>query len=252
MANQIRDRKIPSDKQLMERARDGDVKAFEDLICRHHTSCVTIAASILRDWAEAQDVVQNAYWQAYNHLDQYRDEPNADGQHESADHGQRFLAWLLRIVKNQCLMLIRAKRRMPLVYIDADFWRSGNRPVELPANEADVERGFLQREMIDVLQKEIRRIPPLLRNVLQLCDMEEMPMLDVAKQLRITVPAVKSRLLRARRELRARVIVRCKTHQPGRSSSRRSNDKRASLTNSNVLAFMQARVGSLHPNTQTR
>ena len=229
MSNLIRDYGIQSDNELLERARNGDAKAFGDLICRHHTICVNIATTILRDGTEAQDEVQKAYWKAYNHLDQYREEPNADGGSESNDNGQRFLAWLLRIVKNQCLMLIRDKRRMSFVYIDADNWREAGQHVVLPASRADGEEGFLRREMIEVLQKEIRRIPPLFRKVLLLYDMEEMPMMDVAEHLHITVAAAKSRLLRARRELKERVIVHCSTKQRGASSSWRSDDKRASL-----------------------
>jgi RNA polymerase sigma-70 factor, ECF subfamily len=215
------DRGIQSDNKLVEKARNGDAKAFGDLICRYHTSCLNMATSILRDRSEAQDEVQKAYWRAYERLYQYRNESNI-----ADDRGQRFLAWLLRIVRNQCLMLIRVKRRMPFVHIDAGNWFEGSRPVELPANEANAEKKLLQQEMIEVLQKEIRCIPPLLRKVLLLCDMEEMPMTEVAERLQITVPAAKSRLLRARKELRERVTVYCNFKQRGNSSLRGSRQMR--------------------------
>jgi RNA polymerase sigma-70 factor, ECF subfamily len=227
MPNPILDRGVQCENDLIERARDGDAKAFEDLICKHHTTCVRVAISILRDRDEAQDEVQNAYCQAYNHLDQYREEPNADKS--ESDQGQRFRSWLLRIVKHQCLMLIRVKRRMPLMYIDAGDWHEGQRPVELRANGANAERGLLQREMIEVMQKEIRRMPPIWRNVLLLCDMEEMPLTDAAEHLNISVTAAKSRLVRGRRALRERVIVRLNPERRPASSPWRLDDKRASL-----------------------
>ncbi len=134
--------------------------------------------------------------QAYQHLDQY---------HGNAE----FLTWLLRIVSNQCLMLIRVRRRARFVYIDADTGREKSAPIELPAVSEDPEHELMDHEMHDVLQREIRRIPPLLRNVLLLRDVRELPIADVAARLRITVPAAKSRLLRARIELRDRVMRQC-------------------------------------------
>ena len=63
--------------------------------------------------------------------------------------------------------------------------------------------------MLRVLRTEIRRIPPLLRNVILMRDVEELPMQDLAERLGITVPAAKSRLLRARAELRLRMLRHC-------------------------------------------
>ncbi len=205
-----------NDDKLVEKARAGDRDAFGELIRKHHGTCVTIATRILRDRSEAEDEVQKAYWQAFSHLDQF--------QAGRAQHAQSFLAWLLRIVKNQCLMLIRVKRRMPLVYIDAAGCGQGRPSRELPANNIGAEQGILEREMVEVLQKEIQRIPPLLRSVLLLCDMEERSMMDVAQQLQITIPAAKSRLFRARRELKKRVIVHWDTRERS-TSSRKSHQQ---------------------------
>src|SRR5436305_15106002 len=79
-------------------------------------------------------------------------------------------------------------------------------PLELPACGSDPEGDFAFQQMNTVLRTEIRRIPPMLRNVMMLRDIQELPMTDVADQLGITVPAAKSRLLRARTELRSRLM----------------------------------------------
>ena len=182
-----------NDEELVERAREGDKDAFGKLIERYHAKCINIATFILRDRAEAEDMVQKAYCSAFCHLDQYQDGPGFD-------------CWLLRIVKNQCLMLIRVRSQARLVYID-DADRERGRPFELVSKDRDAEQDLAEREMCEVLHREIRRIPPLMRNVLVMRDVEELPMTAVAGQLHITVAAAKSRLLRARHELRQRVLL---------------------------------------------
>ena len=185
-----------TDGELVAHARQGSDEAFNLLVKRHYTTCVNIATFILRDRGDAQDEVQKACCKAFEHLDQYQGEAE-------------FLTWLLRIVSNQCLMLIRVRRRARFVYIDADTGRERSSPMELPEIAPDPEHELMDRELREVLQKEIRHIPPLLRNVLLLRDVQELPMPDVAERLHITVPAAKSRLLRARVELRARVMRHC-------------------------------------------
>ena len=102
-------------------------------------------------------------------------------------------------------MLLRVKRRMPLLYID-DNRRDGQRR-ELRSNNTDPEHEVMKREMIAAARREVHLMPRLLQNVLVLRDLEELSITDVAKRLRISVPAAKSRLLRARQELRKRLIA---------------------------------------------
>lgn len=182
-----------SDESLVELSRQGDNDAFGVLIRRHWRRCVDLATFFLRNRGDAEDEVQNAFSKAYSHLDQYQGEAE-------------FSTWLARIVTNQCLMLMRVKRRMRLVYVDETSNDQETPPMELPACGPDPEGEFAFQELKDVLRIEIRRIPPLLRNVMLLRDVQELPMTDVADQLGITVPAAKSRLLRARTELRSRLL----------------------------------------------
>jgi RNA polymerase sigma-70 factor, ECF subfamily len=196
MSSLIEKECVQTDGELVALARAGDNDAFGKLIHKHYPACVNIASFMLRDRSEAKDEVQKACWKAFKHLDQY--------------HGEsEFLPWILRIVVNQCLMLMRVRRRVRFLYIDAGSSHDGGRPIELPAAAIDPEHEVIKNEMQDILKTEIRRIPPLLRTVMILRDVEELPMLHVAERLGITVPAAKSRLLRARSELRQRVIQRC-------------------------------------------
>jgi len=77
--------------------------------------------------------------------------------------------------------------------------------LELPSADMTPEQKLGKQEVAQVLQKEIGRIPPLLRNVFMLRDVQQLPMPDVAERLGISVAAAKSRLLRARIELRERL-----------------------------------------------
>src|SRR5277367_6271934 len=123
-----------SNEELLNRTRSGDQDAFTELIQRHHATCLNIATCILRNRDEAKDEVQKAYWKAYVHLDQ-------------CQGGEGIVAWLLSIVKTECLMLLRVKRRMPLLYID-DNRRDGQRR-ELSSN-TDPEHEVMKRELIAV------------------------------------------------------------------------------------------------------
>jgi RNA polymerase sigma-70 factor, ECF subfamily len=190
--NQTQDNRTLDNEELLTRSRQGDQNAFTELIQRHHATCINIATCILRDRDQAQDEVQKAYWKAYVHLDQ-------------CHGGDGVVAWLLSIVKTECLMLLRVKRRMPFLYLD-DNRRDGQRR-ELRSNNTDPEHEVLARELIAVARREVEMMPRLLQNVLVLRDLQELSMTDVAQRLRISVPAAKSRLLRARQELRKRVMV---------------------------------------------
>jgi RNA polymerase sigma-70 factor (ECF subfamily) len=103
-------------------------------------------------------------------------------------------------------MLMRVKRRTRFVYLDEPPISHDAPQLELPACGPDPEGELAFQQMKGVLRTEIRRIPPMLRNVMLLRDIQELPMTEVAEKLGITVPAAKSRLLRARTELRSRLM----------------------------------------------
>ncbi len=180
-----------TDETLVTLAQSGDNQAFAALLERHYTSCQKLAYSILRDRQDAEDEVQNASWKAFEHIGQF---------HRDA----KFSTWLTRIVVNQCLMRLRQTRRSRLLYIEDTATEEG-RAFDLPCTTISPEEAMAKSEVSEVLKEEIRKIPPLLRNVFLLRDVQEMPMQEVADQLGISVAAAKSRLLRARLELRQRL-----------------------------------------------
>ena len=104
-------------------------------------------------------------------------------------------------------MRIRQERNARFVYLDEPT--ESNVRVELIGQMEDPEDEIGWREVVELLRREVSRIPPLLRNVMLLRDLEQLSMPDVAARLGLSVPAAKSRLMRARLELRSRVFKHC-------------------------------------------
>ena len=182
----------PSDQQLVELARRGDQQAFGELVQRHWRKCVDLGCYFLRNRGDAEDQAQNAVVKAYEHLDQYQGDAE-------------FSTWLARIVANQCLMLMRIRRRVRFVYIDEVPSEPKALPIQLAAPDADPEGELASVQITNVLKFEVGRVPRLMRNVMLLRDIQGLPMRDVADRLGISVSAAKSRLVRARAELRNRM-----------------------------------------------
>jgi RNA polymerase sigma-70 factor, ECF subfamily len=182
---------IPDD-QLVRMSQAGDHNAFAELIARHKTSCFKLALSILRDRQDAEDEVQNALWKAFEHIGQFQQDA-------------RFSTWLTRIVVNQCLMRLRQSKRASFLYLDQATIGDEVGTLELPDGGQNPEQQLANQQAASVLDREIHRIPPLLRNVFLLRDIDQLPMPSVAEKLGISVAAAKSRLLRARIELKTRL-----------------------------------------------
>src|SRR5215813_1101860 len=184
----------PTEEELVAAARNGDDAAFGELTQRYRNSCLKRAMLMIRNRSDAEDEVQNAFWKAFQRLSQFRGEGS-------------FEAWLNRIVENQCLMRIREERNSRFVYLDEPT--ESNVKVELVGQAADPEDQLGMEEVENLLRREVSRIPPLLRNVMLLRDLDQLAMPDVAFRLGLSIPAAKSRLMRARMELKSRISKHC-------------------------------------------
>ena len=180
------------DDVLVSMAQNRDNAAFTELVERHTPTCRRLAISILRNQEDAEDEVQNATWKAYQHISGF----NQDA---------KFSTWFSRIVLNQCLMRLRKDKRAHFIHLEAGVQGEQIQTIELPDLAATPEQHLGSRQVHDVLNHEIKRIPPILRQVFLMRDVEEIPTHEVAQRLGISIAATKSRLLRARLELRARM-----------------------------------------------
>lgn len=184
--------KVYSDEALVDQAQSGNNLAFAELVERHYNSCIKLALSILHDKSDAEDEVQNGCWKAFEHIAQFNREA-------------RFSTWLTRIVVNQCLMRLRKAKRAKLFYMDDVQVGEEAITMEFRDESMTPEEVLGKAEVAVVVKAEISRIPALLREVFVMREVQQLAMQDVADKLGITIAAAKSRLLRARLELRQRL-----------------------------------------------
>jgi len=181
-----------SEDQLLTLAQAGNEAAFAELMRRTFTLSFRLAFSILKDREDTEDELQHSYWSAWRNLRLFQ-------------RDSKFSTWMSRIVINRCLMRLRKTGRVRFLHLD-DGAPDGEVPVmELRDKRLGPEAEFSRSEMYALLHKEIRRLPPLLRHTLVMRDLDELPMDYVAGQLGISLVAAKSRLMRARLELRHRL-----------------------------------------------
>jgi RNA polymerase sigma-70 factor (ECF subfamily) len=186
------------DHQLVAKARHGDKKALSDLLERSYWHCLRTAFGILRNLDDAEDQVQNAFSKAIERLHQFK----GDGP---------FSFWIGRIVLNESYAQFRTVRHNRFLHLDNPVGHAESR-LELVDPKGLPEDELGHSEVLHIVNSEIRRLPPLLRTVLQLRAVEQLPMHGVAAELQVSLEAAKSRLARARRELRARMEKHAGTH----------------------------------------
>ena len=219
-ATQFQSVPVETDETLVASAKLGDETAFAQLIQRHYRFCVAKAYTYLRSHEDAEDESQNAFAKAWQCLHQFQ----GDGS---------FGGWLNRIVSNECLMRIRERNGARTISVDEVFESEGSFRLEVIDQRALPEDSAGDEEAARMLQVEIGRLPTRLRETLILRDLRQCSMQEIAARVGISVPAAKSRLLRARRELRARL-----TNQFGDQGcyalARRSSRPRAAFVRATV------------------
>lgn len=172
-----------SDEDVVARVRAGDTPLFELLIRRHSRRLYRVTGSILRDAAEAEDVLQEAYVRAYAHLDQFRGRA-------------RFATWLTRIAVNEALRRRQRRRRFTDFGTVADVLESPHRGPERCAFDAELSL---------LLAAAINEVPARYRTVFVLREVEGRSTADTAACLSIPEKTVRTRLHRARLQLRGRL-----------------------------------------------
>ncbi|MGH9576023.1 MAG: sigma-70 family RNA polymerase sigma factor [Terriglobales bacterium] len=178
---------------LVEAARNGDVSAFEQLIKRYDRKIFRLAHHITQQREDAEDVLQETFLKAYQNL--------AGFQGKS-----KFYTWLVRIAVNESLMKLRKRRSDRTVSLDEEVeTEDGSMPREVPDWGPSPEQLYGREELNDILARTIHGLPASFRTVFVLRDVEGLSTEETAEALALSVPAVKSRLLRARLQLRDRL-----------------------------------------------
>ena len=181
---------IDDEAAIVAQARLGDAKAFSELLRRYEGKIFRLAQHITQNREDAEDVLQEAFLKAYEHLDQFQ------GQ-------SKFYTWIVRIAVNQALMKLRKRKTDRSVSLDETI-DTGEDTVarEIAAWDENPEQQYSREEINEILSSAIDGLAPIYRAVFVLRDVDDLSTEETAEALELSVPAVKSRLLRARLQLR--------------------------------------------------
>lgn len=181
-----------SDEQIVSRVLAGETALYELLMRRYNRLLYRVAYSILRDDAEAEDVMQDAYVRAYQHLGSF------EGR-------AKFATWLTRIAVHEALA--RARKRSRLQAHDFSEEPTGDAMKPFASTDRTPEQQVYDREVADVLEKAILALSDEYRVVFMLRDVEGMNTEETAESLNLTQENVKVRLHRARAALRKQLYA---------------------------------------------
>jgi RNA polymerase sigma-70 factor (ECF subfamily) len=187
----IVDRKQCSDQSLVSAAMAGDVTAFTALCRLHSPRLLRTVRQITRNHEDAEDALQDAFMRAFVHL-------------KSFDGRAQFATWLTRIALNSALMILRKRRHYPAVSIDSDREDEDRfASWEIADRADDPERRLLKSETTEWVRKAIAELDPTPRVAMEFWNCEELSAREGARKLNISKAAFKSRLSRAKAELRS-------------------------------------------------
>lgn len=181
-----------SDDEVVRRVRAGETRLLELLFRRHGQRVYRIARAIVREDAEAADVVQETYLRAYNHLDQFAGRA-------------KFSTWLAKIAVHSAREHARRRtRREKMHSVSADERKPAGEPA---APSADPEKAAFGKEVKGILEAAIDALPGGYRTVFMLREIEEMSTAETAECLNLSRDIVKTRLRRARLLLQERLYA---------------------------------------------
>lgn len=210
-----------SDDELVREIRQGNGACFEPLMRRYNQRLFRIARAIVRDEAEAEDVIQQAYVNAYVHLHQFADRA-------------RFSTWLTRIAIHEARGRLRKAGRMRR-FDGVDGGESAMERVE--SSGQDPEERAYRRELATFIEHAISKLPGTFRGVFVLRDVEGLSTQETAECLGLNEDTVKTRLHRARAQLRREL-----TSQVGASAATafQFDGKRCDRVVAAVMARLEA------------
>ncbi len=186
-----------SDASLVTSLKRGDTAAFEEILRRYERKVFSLARSLTRNDSDAEDALQETFLSVYAKIRSFKEESSLS-------------TWIYRIAANAALMKIRSRRTREEKTVSIDDYmpkydKSGHRVAAVPDWPPRGDDVLVRRELAGFLRDSIRALEPEYRTVFILRDQEELSNEEVARILRLSVPAVKSRLHRARLFLRERI-----------------------------------------------
>ena len=184
---------VQDDRELLARAQAGDMSAFESLVGKHEDKVYGLALRMTRSEADAAEITQDTFLSAYQHLSEFRGEA-------------AFGSWVHRIAANNALMRLRRQKVVDIVSDELAGPEFTERGSLADAPESDwskrADDKILDDELGRAIQAATDGLPEGYRQVFLLKDMEGLSYEEISEMVGISIPAVKSRLHRARLALR--------------------------------------------------
>jgi RNA polymerase sigma-70 factor (ECF subfamily) len=181
-----------TDEEVVERVKAGDTALYEIVMRRYNQRLYRVARAILHDDAEAEDVMQDAYVRAYEHL------------HQFAGRAP-FSAWLTRIAVHEALARLRSRNRTERL---EEAGQDGEHSMSLVETSPDPEQSASKAELGQLLENAVLDLPEQFRTVVMLRDVEELNTSETAAALDLSEENVKVRLHRGHAMLRGWLFAR--------------------------------------------
>lgn len=181
-----------SDAELVVLAQDGRTEAFDELVRRYQDRVYRLCIKILRNEDDASEAMQDAFFSAYRGIGRFKAEST-------------FSTWLYRVATNAALMKYRRRRDGHVSYEQSQSAQPDAEPLAIADWTTQPLDDVLDNETREILSREVEGLPENERTVFLLRDVMEQSNDEVARELGLTVAAVKSRLHRARVHLRDRM-----------------------------------------------
>lgn len=185
---------LENEVSIVAEARKGSAEAFTTLVSQYDRNIYRLALNITSNQQDAEDVLQETFLKAYTNLEKFKGD-------------SRFYTWLVRIAVNESLMKLRKRRGDRTVSLDEPIQTGEDEslPREVEDWDDNPEQRYAKTELQGILREAIDGLEPQFRTVVVLRDVEELSTEETAELLGLSVPAVKSRLLRGRLKLRERL-----------------------------------------------
>lgn len=184
--NQIEMQSV-TDRHLVTSAKQGDADAFAELVKRHTRRVFSVAWHLTHSREDAEDITQETFLKACCHLRDFQEKA-------------QFSTWLTRIAVNTALTKIRSSKSAPICADGEPIWESMSE--ELSDWRSNPEELYSRSQLRQRLQEALKELPQIYSKVFVLREMYGFSVAETAAALQLTVPTVKTRLLRARLQLR--------------------------------------------------
>jgi RNA polymerase sigma-70 factor (ECF subfamily) len=176
--------KAQQDFLLVKKAREGDQKAYSDLLGKYRDAIYFMLLKMVNNPSDAEDLTIEAFGKAFKNIKQYT--PN-----------YAFSTWLFKIATNNCIDFIR-KRKMNHISLDQSHEEEDSAPVSIQAQTPDPEETLIKQQKVKLMRQVVSKLKPRYRRLIELRYFKEFSYEEIAVEMELPIGTVKAQLFRAR------------------------------------------------------